>query len=360
MTLRALRCLTLLAALTWWHPGAIVTAAEDALRDQSYTSPNWGFGVRWHGDEWTIDAETSRDGVDSLALRSDAGDVARFVAGAFYDGDATACLDDQMAKVAQTPGAQNVAVVQDELGADQEYRRPMRAWALTLISRDEGDLFVYLDCRTLAPNRAVLIRALYGPAATFQASYDSFAVLAATLPRGAWQPNGNGGLAAPDLAFDGPISPLPTDLFMPWDFPRNPWLLVARDGTEQGMMTLADGAADSRQLLVTIENSGATPLTIDPGRFSAVNDPSRPPVDPPIALTDAAWELPGSAGPRILAPGTQASIVLEFPDLAASSSTITYLVYRDDGLRDGLVRLDCLVECGYGGGGSRIPLLIGR
>ena len=360
MTLRALRCLTLLAALTWWYPEPSVDAAEDALRDQSYTSPHWGFGVRWYGDEWTIDAATSTDGVDSLALRSNAGDVARFAAGALYDGDATACLDDQIAKVEQTPGAKNVAVVQDELGADQEYRRPLRAWTLLLVTRDEGDLFVYLDCRTLAPNQAMVLRALYGPAATFEANYDSFGVLDATLPRGAWQPNGDGGLVAPDLDFEGPISPLPTDPFMPWDYPRDPWLLTARDGAERGMVTLADGTVDSGQLLVIVENSGATPLTIDPARFSAVNDPSRPPVDPAIAPIRADWELPGRAGPRVLAPGAQATIALEFPDFAASTSTITYLVYRDDELRDGMARLGCLANCGYGGVGSRIPLLIGR
>jgi hypothetical protein len=62
----------------------------------------------------------------------------------------------------------------------------------------------------------------------------------------------------------------------------------------------------------------------------------------------------------VLAPGTQASIVLEFPALPQITSTIIHLVYRDEDCPDGAIRLECLENCGYGGGGSRIPLIISR
>jgi hypothetical protein len=316
--------------------------------------------VRWHSDEWRIDEQTSADGIDSLWLRNDDGAIAGFVAGPLYAGDAPLCLDDQIATVETMSGVDDLPLIQDELGADQTYRRPARAWSLMLLPQDDGDLIVYLDCRTLIPGQASLVRTLVSPASAFEPDFATFSVLNATLPRGAWVAGAADALAAPDLDLDGPISPLPTDRFMPWDYPHDPWLLFDNAGVERGMMTLADGTPDGRHFLLTVENSGDLPLAIDPARFSAVNDPAWPLVDAEIAPLAATWEAPGVPGQRVLAPGTQASILLEFPDFSQLTSTIVHLVYRDDALRDGAIRLDCLENCGYGGGGSRIPLIISQ
>jgi hypothetical protein len=360
MIVRLSRALTLLAVVASLLPVMGLAQQGSRLRDQHYTSPNWGFSVRWHGDEWRIDDQASADGTDSLWLRNDDGVIAGFVAGALYGGDAPACLDDQIAMIEAMAGVDDLPLIQDELGAEQTYRRPARAWSLMVLPQDDGDLVIYLDCRTLIPSQASFIRTLVSPAATFEADFDTFSVLNATLPRSAWAPNADGGLAAPDLNRDGPLSPLPTDLFMPWDYPRDPWLLFDNAGNERGTMTMVDGTPDSRQFLIAVENNGEEPLAIDPARFSAANDPAWPEVDAEIIPLQARWEAPGAPGRRVLAPGTQASIVLGFPDFAQMTSTIIHLVYRDEDLPDGVVRLDCLKNCGYGGGGSRIPLIISR
>jgi hypothetical protein len=42
------------------------------------------------------------------------------------------------------------------------------------------------------------------------------------------------------------------------------------------------------------------------------------------------------------------------------TSDVAYLVYANDAPMGGYANLDCLARCGYGGSGTRAPVLIGR
>ena len=56
----------------------MASRAEQSLRDSAYTSPTWGFSVRWYDDEWTVDQETTTDGVDTLWLTNTMGNAVGF------------------------------------------------------------------------------------------------------------------------------------------------------------------------------------------------------------------------------------------------------------------------------------------
>jgi hypothetical protein len=222
------------------------------------------------------------------------------------------------------------------------------------------DHIVYLDCRTLVPDEAVFIRYLIAPAATFSNDLRRLDVLNAALPRGAWAGHLFSGLFAPGQDKDWAASPLPVDSDWPWVYPDDPKLLAGADGLEIGMMTQVDGDMEQRTFVVMIENTGTRPLTIDPSLFSDSNDPSGPRPDPDVAPVRATWDDNASPGPRTLAPGAWASLTLELAAPPAPRMRATFLVYWDYATDGSAVVLDCLDNCGYGGGGSRPKLRISR
>jgi hypothetical protein len=158
------------------------------LRDMTYTSPTWGYSVRWFADEWTIDQETSADRADSLWLSDSTGNMVGFEGRASYGGDARTCLDDQLAIVEQAAGISDMTVVRDEFDHPQKIFHPWRSWILLLApsadAGEPGDQILYLDCRTLRPDEAVLIRYLIAPVATFASDLPQLEVMNAAQARG--------------------------------------------------------------------------------------------------------------------------------------------------------------------------------
>ncbi len=328
--------------------------ADGTLRDTFYFSPSWGYSVRWYGDEWSVANEASQDGVDTLFLENAAGASIRFEGRSAYLGDARACLDDQLA-VLEAEGAQDIAVLQDELRRPQKIYHPWRSWILLIAAMPgadgTSDQAIYLDCRTLLRDDAVFIRELRMPAADFATDLIELDVLNAALPRGAWIEGQGFRLTAPGLEFGWSDSPLPVDALMPWEFPEAPALMSGADG-ELGMLTPVDGDIASQQYVVVIENTGAAPLNIDPAQFKISNRPTVAQIDPNVAALSAVWTDGAPTGIRSVPPGDEASILLGFPPRGETADQ-TLLVYWDDALRDGGVALTCVTNCGYGGGGSR-------
>ena len=358
----------LLAALTLTFFGLLaashpVAADRDSgtLRDMVYVSPSWGYSVRWYGDEWNVAGESSVDGIDQLTLTDAVGSSVRFAGRAGYHGDARACLDDLLAQL-ERDGARDIVVLRDDYDRPQKLFHPWRSWMLVIAGFPEGgtslDQVVYLDCRTLAPEEAVFIRELRTPAATYSDELWHLDILNVALPRRAWSGNSFVGLSAPGLDPDWVIAPMPADSTWPWVYPDDPKLLTA-DGIELGMMTQVDGDPERGDLVVIIENSGMEPLTIDPARFSIANNPDSERPDPDLFATSAVWHDGAASGSRTLAPGEWASLLLDFP-APPEPSTTTFLVYWDDALSGGAVTLDCVDNCGYGGGGSRPRVRVGR
>ena len=210
----------------------LASRAEQSLRDSVYISPTWGFSVRWYDDEWTVDQETTTDGVDTLWLTDTMGNTVGFEGRAGYGGDARACLDDLVSAVEETTDAGDAAVATDEFDRPFKIFHPWRSWTVLLVpvqaddQESAVDHLVYLDCRTLVPDQAVFVRYLVAPAETFSDELPQLDVLNAALPRGAWYGGIYEGLTAPGQSDEGSWSPMPVDSIEPWAVAgqsRAPW-----------------------------------------------------------------------------------------------------------------------------------------
>src|SRR4051812_4103574 len=170
----------------------LASRAEQSLHDSVYISPTWGFSVRWYDDEWTVDQQTTSDGVDTLWLTDSMGNAVGFEGRAGYSGDARACLDDLVSAVQETTDAGDAVVATDESDRPFKIFHPWRSWTVLLVpvqADDQAspvDQLVYLDCRTLVPDEAVFIRYFVAPAETFSDELPQLDVLNAALPRDAW------------------------------------------------------------------------------------------------------------------------------------------------------------------------------
>jgi hypothetical protein len=341
---------------------AAASREERSLHDMNYVSPTWGYMIRWYGDEWRVDDQSSEDGFDSLWLANDDGVIAGFQGGQEYAGDATACLDDLIAGIEQYPGAVDPVIVEDEEGTQQISRDPWLSWVVLLVGLPTGeetvDQVVYLDCQTLVPGEAVLSRMLAGVAAGFDQDDLRFDVLNVALPRSALAVDPRSGMLGPGVADGQTPRPFPAE-FVCAGFPRVGRLLVDASDAELGMMTVLDGEELTR--VIAIENTSAVPLTIDPEAFVVgfqTFDGSAPPPD--VAPATANW-LMGGSSPITLRPGQQELLQVSYAREDLPEAAIGALVYRDPSLAEGSLELDgCLMGgCGCGGG-ARIPLRLSR
>lgn len=340
---------------------AAASREERALHDMNYVSPTWGYVVRWYGDEWRVDEQSSESGFDSLWLSNDEGTIVGIQGGQEYAGDAAACLDDLIAGIEQYPGAVDPVIVEDEEGTQQIARDPWLSWVVLLVGLPAGDQtvdqVVYLDCQTLVPGEAVLSRMLAGVAAGFDQDDPRFDVLNVALPRSALVVDPRSGMLGPGTM--GGQTPRPFPEFVCAGFPRIGQLLVDAGGDELGMMTVLDGAELTR--VIAIENTSTAPLTIDPAAFVVgfqTFDGSLPPPD--VSPATANWLIGGSS-PLTLQPGQQELLQVSYSRDDLPEAALGALVYRDPSLADGSLELDgCLMGgCGCGGG-ARIPLRLSR
>jgi hypothetical protein len=366
--------LTLILVVTSFVASTIngfASRAEQSLRDSVYISPTWGFSVRWYDDEWTVDQETTTDGVDTLWLTDTMGNAAGFEGRTGYSGDARACLDDRVSAVQETMDASDAVIATDEFDRPFKIFHPWRSWTVLLIpvQADDQELavdhLVYLDCRTLVPDEAVFVRYLVAPTETFSDELPQLDVLNAALPRGAWYGSVYEELTAPGQSDAESWSPMPVDSIEPWVLPGIPKLLGAHDGSELGMMTQVDGDPENNTFVVMIENNGTVPLEIDPLRFTESNWDHfdgliEPRPDPDLAPVQTSWGDGTEPGLRTLPSGTWASLTLEFPEPLEPRSRSSFLLYWDPRLINGVIALECLDNCGYGGGASRPRLQLGR
>src|SRR5215211_2228557 len=125
--------LTLILVMTSFVVSALnglASRAEQSLRDNAYISPTWGFSVRWYDDEWTVDQETTADGVDTLRLTDTMGNAVGFEGRAGYSGDARACLDDLVSVAQETMAADDAPVATDEFDRPFKIFHPWRSWTV--------------------------------------------------------------------------------------------------------------------------------------------------------------------------------------------------------------------------------------
>ena len=148
--------------------------------------------------------------------------------------------------------------------------------------------------------------------------------------------------------------------------PGNPELLGTQDGSELGMMTQVDGDPENNTVVVMIENSGAEPLEIDPLQFTDSNwdyfdGPIEPRPDPDLApvRTICGTMAPNpDRAPCLPEPGPASRS--NFRSRLSPDRARAFCCTRDNRLIDGVIALECLDNCGYGGGASRPRLRLGR
>jgi hypothetical protein len=67
------RILALLVVLAGLAPANVAQAQQATIKDTIYISPGWGFSVRWHYDDWIVDADIVSPGSNTLGQRDDEG-----------------------------------------------------------------------------------------------------------------------------------------------------------------------------------------------------------------------------------------------------------------------------------------------
>jgi hypothetical protein len=367
------RIASLLAiAILLGMPALSLSRESRGLHDQAYTSPTWGYHVRWYGDEWAVGEESSEAGTDALWLSDRAGNVVGFSGVTAYGGDAATCLEQRIAELEALPGAADVEIVSDEAGTLQLQQNSWWSWAIMLVrlpTADQEQLVdhvVYLDCRTLVPGSAVLMRTLAGPVATFEASMDRFAILQATLPRSAWTLNPEiGHLSLGDTS--APLNAPPLFEQICGGYPRTGQVALDPAGMERLVLSLVDGTPQFSRgdsgteaiRVVMIENTGDAPLPIAPSDFVFVSTAFGDEVRYDVAPAIVTWEESGESGARTLAPGELAVAHVIWPAAVPFPDEGVNLVFRNAALSEEM-GLGSIGIAGGCGGGSLPELRLGR
>jgi len=134
-------------------------------------------------------------------------------------------------------------------------------------------------------------------------------------------------------------------------------MLTIVDGpTSQGAI---DDSSDTVRVL-RIENSGPTPLSIDPSGFIYADGIPGIDVMQDVAWASAVWEDTGERSVRLLPPGAWATIHVAWPDDVPFPPGGVVLYYRYDELSGGEEQVASIGVAGGCGGGSRPKLRIGR
>lgn len=118
----------------------------------SYTSPTYGYSITYD-DSWTVGAENSEGGYDSLELDSDSS-IFYLEGYPGYSGDPQSCIDEQVKGFKRDSSISNFEILeQDATDAG--------SWALmqaTVASNNgSSDLAFYLECRPLEEGVSVLV-----------------------------------------------------------------------------------------------------------------------------------------------------------------------------------------------------------
>lgn len=138
--------------------------SDEPGEEGTYTSPTYGYSISYD-DSWTIGQEDTQGGYDILKLDSD-GSTFYLEGYPDYDGDPETCLDEQIDLTENDPSVDDFEILEDENGEPIELRDADQAFALVQVSvtTDEGDtgeLVVYLECRPLIPDVAVIVISQY-------------------------------------------------------------------------------------------------------------------------------------------------------------------------------------------------------
>lgn len=150
-------------------PAASVRGQEQA----TYTSPTYGFTVRWDPSVWTeVPDETlvaeGPDALDRLRLESPISSL-YVEASRRYAGDAARCSGEELGLFTLSPDVADVQIRSDLAATEPERSVEAAAGTLMLDSGESLRLGVYVECRRLSAE-ATLYVTLIGPADVFAQS----------------------------------------------------------------------------------------------------------------------------------------------------------------------------------------------
>ncbi|HEU5433431.1 MAG TPA: hypothetical protein VFU81_17330 [Thermomicrobiales bacterium] len=176
MTARTARIVAILAAMLLLAASCPTSAAmqwsgEDVgMTDASYTSPTWGYTVRWRNAEWTLDRQDSASGDDVLQLANDKAFV-RYEGTAQFGDDPAACRKQLLATLTGIDGVSDLEIVPSSDGNLIWFQDDARADGLYIFRFDQngsgGDWLAWLDCQSLVPGKSVLAISQIGPVDSF-------------------------------------------------------------------------------------------------------------------------------------------------------------------------------------------------
>lgn len=137
----------------------------------TYTSPTYGYSMTY-GAAWTVNEQTSNNGVDQLVLTNGTSFVT--VTGAeAYNGDPDTCVEGVVQQRLADPGVSNIKLATDERGQPiQGGTEATGAFAIydhdyTLANGTTGPWTLYVQCIPLVPGKAVLSFVQNVPSASY-------------------------------------------------------------------------------------------------------------------------------------------------------------------------------------------------
>jgi predicted metalloprotease len=160
------------------------TATTGGSDDGVYVSPSYGYSIEYD-DSWSVEADESQGGYDMLQLESDGSSF--YLEGIpAYDGDIETCLDEQVGSFEDAQYVDDFELIEDENGDPIQVVEDDSAYALMQVTvtteeGDSGDLVVYVECRPLQEDTAVLVITQIMPPADYESELERKDALVDTL-----------------------------------------------------------------------------------------------------------------------------------------------------------------------------------
>lgn len=149
-----------------------------------YVSPSYGYSIEYD-DSWTVKADESQGGYDTLELDSEGSSF--YLEGVpGFDGDIETCLDAQLDSFENAQYVEDFALIEDENGdpiqaVDADSAYALMQVTITTEEGDTGDLAVYVECRPLQEDTAVLVITQIMAPADYESELERKDALVATL-----------------------------------------------------------------------------------------------------------------------------------------------------------------------------------
>lgn len=155
--------------------GAATQWSIEGLTDSVYTSPTWGYSVRWHAAEWATSDQQSSAGTDRFWLAKPSGESVSYEGTDRFGEDTAACRRQALEDLGLTPGVSDVEVVPNDSGTLIWYEDPTRAYGLYVYrlqqGASDGDWLRFIDCQSLVPGEALLLLVHDGPADAYDVDH---------------------------------------------------------------------------------------------------------------------------------------------------------------------------------------------